>query len=52
MIFHQGPVDERLQIMVIRRQLESEVATRTASKLPHGAADALIAEAHEVIAIP
>lgn len=52
LVIREVPLDELLQIMVIRRQLESEAAAQAAVKAWPGAADALIAESHEVIANP
>lgn len=52
LVIREVPLDELLQIMVIRRQLESEAAAQAAMKAAPGAADALIAETHEVIRNP
>ncbi|WP_339114864.1 GntR family transcriptional regulator [Thioclava sp. GXIMD2076] len=48
----QLPLEELLQIMVIRRQLESEAAALTALKSATGSTDALIAETRTLIAAP
>lgn len=52
LVIREVPLDELLQIMVIRRQLESEAAAQAALKVPPGATDALIAETHQVIDHP
>ncbi|MCA0998081.1 GntR family transcriptional regulator [Alloyangia pacifica] len=52
LVIREVPLDELLQIMVIRRQLESEAAAQTAVRARPGAAEPLIAETHEVIASP
>lgn len=52
MVIREVPLDELLQIMVIRRQLESEAAAQAALKAAPGAAAALIEETESVIASP
>lgn len=52
LVIREVPLDELLQIMVIRRQLESEAAAQTAARARLGAAESLISETHEVITSP
>ncbi|QDL94484.1 GntR family transcriptional regulator (plasmid) [Paroceanicella profunda] len=52
MVIREVPLDELLQIMVIRRQLESEAAAQAALKAPDGAATDILAETRSVVARP
>lgn len=51
-VVRELPLEELLQIMVIRRQLESEAAALTARKSAQGEAEALIAETQALIEAP